>query len=41
MIAYDDYVVNDYVVDDRRDKGHNGQGYYDDGANVYTSWRLG
>ena len=41
MIAYDDYVENDYAVDGRRDEGHNGGGCYDDGTDVYASWRLG
>ena len=40
MIAYDDYIENDYAVDGRRDEGHNGGGYYDD-VDVYASWRLG
>ena len=40
MIAYDDYVENDYAVDDRRDEGHDREGF-DDGADVYASWRLG
>ena len=35
-IAYDDYAVNG-----RRNEGHNREGYYDDGADVYASWRLG
>ena len=41
MIAYDDYVENDYAINGRRNKGHNGRGYYDDGIDVYASWRLG
>ena len=41
MIAYDDYVKNDYAADCRRDEGYNGGGCYDDDVNVYASWRLG
>ena len=37
MIAYDDYVENDYAVDGHRNEGHNGGGCYDDGADVYAS----
>ena len=42
MIAYDDYVENDYAVDGRRNEGHNHEeGHYDDDVDVYASWRLG
>ena len=37
VIAYDDYVETDYAVDGCSDEGHNGGGFYDDGANVYAS----
>ena len=40
MIAYDNYVENDYAVDGRRDEGYDGGGF-DDGTDVYASWRLG
>ena len=40
MTAYDGYLENDYDVDGRSDKGHTGEGYYDDDY-VYASWRLG
>ena len=40
-ISYDDYVENDYAANGRHDEGHDGGGYYDDGTNVYASWRLG
>ena len=36
VIAYDDYVENNYAADGRRDEGYNGEGYYDD-VNVYAN----
>ena len=41
MIAYDNYVGNDYAVDGRHDEGYDGVGCFDDGADAYASWRLG
>ena len=40
MITYDDYVKNDYAIDVHRNEGHNREGYYMDGVDIYASWRL-
>ena len=40
-IAYDDYVESDYAVDGRREEGYNRGDGYDNGADMYASWRLG
>ena len=36
ITAYNDYSENDYAIDDRRNVGHTGEGYYDDDY-VYAS----
>ena len=40
ITAYEGYAENDYTVNDRREEGHTGGGYYDDDY-VYANWRLG